>query len=381
MIAYNRQYLDNREVQEQAAEAVAKNVITAGEQTRIVEAYPYNLYTPNIYVRIGLFLLTVLVSACCLGLYMLMFGAGFSVSIALFGLISYVVLELFIHNGGTYRSGVDDALLWVGGGLVLCGINFAVDHISPAAQSLIICLLAVGGVVRYADRLMALVAYGALLSMIFHLVAGMGGFARALLPFLLMGVSVILYFLFTRLLAEDRLRHYHSCGVFLRVAALLSFYLAGNYYMVRELNGLLSGGSGTVALGWLWWVLTAITPIIYIVKGIQKKDDVLLWTGMALVAAAIFTVRYYYHLLPAELAMIIGGSVLIAGAYGLIRYLRVPRRGFTSDYPEDPHPLGNLPVEGLILAESFHAAGTAPEGPGFQFGGGSGGGGGAGGGY
>ncbi len=151
--------------------------------------------------------------------------------------------------------------------------------------------------------------------------------------------------------------------------------------MVRELNRLLSGESGTIALGWLWWMLTAITPIVYIVRGVQKKDDVFLWTGMALVAAAIFTVRYYYHLLPAELAMIIGGSLLIAGAYGLIRYLRMPRRGFTSDYPEDPHPLGNLPVEGLILAESFHAAGTAPEDPGFQFGGGTGGGGGAGGGY
>ncbi len=193
MIAYNRQYLDNREVQEQAAEALAKNVITAGEQARIREAYPYTFYTPNIYVRIGLFLLTVLVSACGLGLYMLMFGMGANsvgVPIAFFGLISYGVLELFIHNRGTYRSGVDDALLWVGGGLVLCGINFAVDHISPAAQSLIICLLALGGVLRYADRLMALVAYGALLSMIIHLVAGMGDVARGLLPFLLMAVSV-----------------------------------------------------------------------------------------------------------------------------------------------------------------------------------------------
>jgi hypothetical protein len=95
-----------------------------------------------------------------------------------------------------------------------------------------------------------------------------------------------------------------------------------------------------------------------------------------LVAGAIFTIRYYYHILPAELAMIIGGCILIAGAYGLIRYLQTPKHGFTSIAPDEPkpHPLQNLPVESLILAETFKSTPTQPSDQPPHFGGGSGGG-------
>jgi hypothetical protein len=382
MIAYNPQYLDNRAVQAEAAEAFAKKVITEEEYHRIRGAYPYTFYTPNIYVRIGLFLLTVLASACGFGLFILM-GAGSArsvgISFIIFGAIAYVGLEFFIRRQGMYRSGVDDALLWVGGGMILAGIDISFNTIPPSVQSLLVLVLAAWGVLRYADRLMALVAYGALLSLIFHLTVGGGAVARALLPFLMMVVSVVAYLLASRLSAAERLRNYHSCLVLLRVATLVSFYLAGNYYVVRELNAFISGGSGPVALGWLWWVLTAITPVFYIGRGLVRKDVVFLWTGLALIAATIFTVRYYYHLLPAELAMIIGGSVLIIGVYCLSRYLHVPKHGFTAASPEEPDLLGDLPMEGLILAESFKAAAAQPEAPGFRFGGGTGGGGGAGG--
>ncbi len=58
MIAHNRQSLDNRDIQQQAAEALAKTVITQTEYQRIREAYPFQLYIPNVFIRIGLFLLT-----------------------------------------------------------------------------------------------------------------------------------------------------------------------------------------------------------------------------------------------------------------------------------------------------------------------------------
>ncbi len=115
----------------------------------------------------------------------------------------------------------------------------------------------------------------------------------------------------------------------------------------------------------------------YVVAGIRKKDVILLWTGLGLVAGAVFTVRYYYHILPAELAMIAAGSILIIGAYGLIRYLQPSKHGFTSLAPDEPHLLANLPVESLILAETFRSVATPPTDQGGSFGGGSGGGAGA----
>jgi hypothetical protein len=77
--------------------------------------------------------------------------------------------------------------------------------------------------------------------------------------------------------------------------------------------------------------------------------------------------------------MVIAGALLIALAYILLRYLRIPRHGFTSAPADEPHPLDTPLVEGLIVAETFQP--QQPAESGFQFGGGSGGGGGAGGEY
>jgi hypothetical protein len=62
---------------------------------------------------------------------------------------------------------------------------------------------------------------------------------------------------------------------------LLSLYAAGNYYIVREANTMLSRQPGPVAFGWLWWLLTATIPVFYIVNGVRRKDVLFLWTGLA----------------------------------------------------------------------------------------------------
>jgi hypothetical protein len=384
MIANNRKSLDNREIQQQAAEALAKAVITQAENDRIREAYPFRLYTPNAFIRIGLFLLTVLAVACGLGLFILItMGAGdhgIGILLIVWGIVAYGGLEFFIHSRGMYRAGVDDALLWLAGGLLFGGINVLANNLSLSLEGGIILVLAAWGLVRYADRLMALVAYGALVYLIFHILTG-GAFANAILPFVVMAVSVIAYLLFTRLSTTESLRHYYACLSLLRTAALLSFYLSGNYYVVQNINSSLRGEEAPVALSWLWWAFTGIVPVIYIIVGIRKKDTTLLWTGLGLIAAAVFTIRYYYHVLPAELAMIAGGSILIGGAYGLIRYLHPPKHGSTSKAPDEPHLLENPLVESLILAETFTSIPAQPPDQAGRFGGGSGGGAGAGGTY
>jgi len=385
MIAYNRRSLDNLAIQYEAMEAFEKKMLTPEEYSRIRIAYPFHFYIPNAFIRLGIFVLTVIAAACALGLFLLMgLGSGdrsIGTMLIVLGVISYGLLELFIHAHKVYQAGVDDALLWIASALVVTGINFTTDHLSPPLESFIILVLAVAGTLRYADRLMALAAYGALLSFIFYRLAEWGVVARAILPFVVLALSAGGYFLFTRLAAKESLRHYHPCILLLRVATLVTFYLAGNYYIIREVNASLSGGQGPVALGWLWWLLTAAVPVFYIVKGLQKKDPLFLWTGLGLVAATIFTVRYYYHVLPAEWAMILGGTVLIAGAYGAIRYLKTPKYGFTAELSDDPHLLADLHVEGIILAESFTAVAAQPADPGVSFGGGTTGGGGAGGQY
>ena len=97
-------------------------------------------------------------------------------------------------------------------------------------------------------------------------------------------------------------------------------------------------------------------------------------TGLGLIAATVFTVKYYYTILPVEMEMLIAGAMLIAGSYVLIKYLKIPKYGFTSEdlYPSKKEAIN---AEALIIAETFHKQ-PAIESDGL-YGGGSGGGGGA----
>jgi hypothetical protein len=385
MIAHSRQALDNRDIQQDAKEALARGVITEAEYQRITEAHPFKLYTPNVFIRIGLFLLTVLSVACGLGLFILATLSGgehtLSIIVIFWGIAAYIALEVVIRSRGMYRAGVDDALLWLAGGLLFAGINLFSYNFSLSLESGMIFVIALWGLIRYADRLMGLIAYGALIYLIFNRIITGGAVESSI--FVIMTLSAIIYFLITSMSLDGSLRRYRGCLSLLRMAALLTFYLSGNYYVVKNIDASIHSQTTPVALGLLWWAFTGIVPIGYIAAGIRKKDTILLWTGLALVAGAIFTVRYYYHLLSAEAAMIIGGCILLGGAYGLIRYLHNPRHGFTSLASAEPAPrlLKDLTVESLILAETFRSIPTQPTDQPGRFGGGSGGGAGAGGTY
>jgi len=381
-MAYKPNAFYHRHIQSQAKEALEKEVIDQAAYHRILEAYPNTLYTPNIFVRLGLFLLAVLATACGAGLLMLMASGNdvaFRMMVIIAGFGTFGALEMFIRKRSPFRAGLDDGLLYAAVCLVYFGMVVDADGIGPSLECLILLVIALICCIRYVDALMGLVAYGAFLGLIYFMALQGGATGRALLPFIMMIASLaprpLLYHLAKRAAALP----WRHCLDTLNASTLLAFYLAGNYYIVREANALLSGVPGPIPLAWLWWTLTIVTPFVYIGWGIRKKDPLFLWVGMALVTAAVFTFRYYYHVLPAELAMVIAGALLIALAYVLLRYLRIPRHGFTSAPADEPCPPGASLVEGLIIAETFQP--QQPADAGFKFGGGSGGGGGAGGEY
>jgi uncharacterized membrane protein YgcG len=123
-------------------------------------------------------------------------------------------------------------------------------------------------------------------------------------------------------------------------------------------------------LGWLFWLFTICIPIAYLLIGLLRKDFILIRVGLCLLAAILVTARYYHEFLPVETIMAICGIVLLAIAYWLTKYFRVPRHGFTADSitGENKH------IESLIIAQTFtRETGNADN----RFGGGSFGGGGS----
>ena len=71
MIVYNDNSLDRLMINEEAGIALRKQLISKNEYDTIAAAHAVELYRPNIFIRIGLFLVTVVIVLMSFGLLLL----------------------------------------------------------------------------------------------------------------------------------------------------------------------------------------------------------------------------------------------------------------------------------------------------------------------
>lgn len=381
MIAYNKEQLDNREIILEAEKAFRRQLITEEELKGIKAAYPVELYTPNMYLRIGLFILTLIIGIFSYGFLCLIMLSGATEHVfgginIFFAIGSYIVLELLIKDKKHYKSGADTALMWMSLSAILGGMFMFDVHASPGTMGMIVCILSTWFFIRFADQVMGWVAQ---LALLFTLLVTMMSLLLVL-PFVIIGVSFGMYWLLRSLGKYEQFRHYKGVMKGMEALALLALYAGGNYFLVRatyEDNVSTMPGIHVTGLpmGWLFWGLTILLPLVYIFFGLKKKDQVLLRVGLVLIAAMVFTIRYYHSIAPLEVAMTIGGLIMVLFAYSIIKYLKEPKHGFTSEEDDEKGTLEALQVESILISQTFKTG--APGKDRFDFGGGSGSGGGA----
>lgn len=382
MIAYNKTSLHNNDVRKQATAAFENNLLSAEELQQIKEKYPVQFYTPNFFIRIGLFILTGIIVSFSFSLFSLVFMSSGEIVwkglLLFFSLLTYAVLEFMIEKNNHYKSGVDDALMWNSAGMLLGSLILIIDS-GALTNSILTFFISFYCSARFADRIMSAVAYLSFLAMLFFLFTDHLGISKAVIPFVLMAASATVYFLMNRLEKKETLKNYEHCFTVIIICSLLSFYAAGNYYVVREVNNAMFHltSDGSLPFGWLFWILTVLIPLVYIVIGIQKKDVIFLRIGILLIAAMIFTIRYYHSVLPLEVAMTIAGSVLLILSYASINYLKQPKFGFTYAELKSKHKDEKSLIESLVVVETLGQQAKPADAT--KFGGGSFGGGGAGG--
>ncbi|MGI4866351.1 MAG: hypothetical protein ACRYFZ_20665 [Janthinobacterium lividum] len=380
----------------QVARWQRRGLLLPAQQAAVEAAYPVDYYQPVLFLRVGLFVATLL----SIGSLLLALAVATKLDnevvldvVVLVG--SLVGLEMVIKKSHHYRSGVDMALLysallawrllvlhaltsWMpydyghhfyGGSTLL----FA-PGIWPRLLLLLVPLLV--ALVRYADPVVAAATFGTTLLLLANVLLQVS-FGRLLLPFGVMAAVAGLVFWLEKLPVWVDAFYYRSSLLVVRALALAVFYLAGNYFIVREGNAALLGSYGPspqVPLAPIFYVFTAVIPLLYIYLGLRRHDRLLLLLGVLAVAFSIFTVRYYHSIMPPELAATAAGVLLIGLSLAALRYLRIPRHGLTSAADEEATPHFNL--ESLVMAQTAHVP-TAPADAGFQFGGGQSGGGGA----
>jgi hypothetical protein len=385
MLAYKNDSLDALTIFNEASEANRLQLITNEELTAIRAAFTPDLYTPNLFIRIGLFVATLVVSQMGIGLLLLLLQTGNSniglgLICLLYGAAAYLALELIISRRKHFHSGIDDGLLWSAFGFAVASYFIIFDDSPAAVASLFILVLSAYLTVRFANALAGAVTFGSFLAFIFYSLLEAGEIARSIMPFAFMLIATGIYF-FVRL-NKDRflLRNYKAVLLVAEVLSLCTIYISSNYLIVREAGVALLGvrlapGEG-LSGGWFFWSATFIIPALYIVKGVYAKDSIILRTGLLLVVATALTVRYYFSFAPIEQVLIFSGIGILAVVYLISQYLKKPKHGISLEEKNESHLTGLLQLEGIAIAETFQKV-PVVDGPEFQFGGGSSGGAGA----
>ena len=121
MIIYNKTWLDNLSVTAFAEKEHEENFIPNAEFENIKSSYITGFYSPNLFIRCGLFFLTLIISSCSSGFLSLLLMETDVVTsygwLIFLGIAHYIALEFIVRNKFHFGSGVDDAFLFTVFGL------------------------------------------------------------------------------------------------------------------------------------------------------------------------------------------------------------------------------------------------------------------------
>jgi hypothetical protein len=393
MIIYNKTWLNNLQLQNSADQLLLAGCITNDEVKAIKEKYPVGFYTPGIFIRIGLFILTFIIASFSFGLLsLIMYQAHIVDSFGwplFLGTVCVVALVMAVKEKNHFRSGIDDALLWIAAGLLTGSFSLLIyssngNDTHYLAISIFIFILGLCFTLVFTDLLVCTLTAASFFAIVFYAWRNAGAFGNATMPFVMILVAALAYFLTSRLADKPKTIYYTNCIIVAQIVSLVVLYAAGNYLIVDKLNNLLNDtqtSTANVPYGFFFWGWTMLLPLLYVARGIAKKDIILLRTGGLLFAGAIYTFRTYYHILSLELALIIGGVVLLIAVYSIMRYLKTQKHGFTYADIDHDETTNSIKLESLIAAGTLGHAHKAPAEPVSRFGGGDFGGGGSGGGF
>lgn len=353
MKAYNEQWIYNRAILEQAGRWHRQKLLTDEQMKSVQKTYPVEFRQTNGFLEIGLFLFTTVAIIACYLLPASMFLALFESSVVygLFnmaaGVIIGVVGNLLIKRRLLYRNGIDNAFVVTMAGFLAFGFNQLVStDLSTAAHCFLTLPLLLVILWYYGDTLIAFFVVATFYTGVFNGLLSYS-WGKEVMPFVMMALSLILYLGTVRIQRTNPKDTYYTDPLnLIQWFALIMLAASGNYFVVRELNGLLleripgarlPKEAPEIDLAALFWLLTFLIPGIYVGRGFAKKDRMLLVLGLLGLIGAAATVHAYAALVPLNVALTLGGLILIGLAVVGIRYIAQPKYGFT-DEPDDDSP-------------------------------------------
>lgn len=389
MIAYNPEELKKLEITDEARSWHKSGVINDDQWKVIAQEFSSNIYHPPIWLRVLLFIVTVIGVNAGMGLFgsAFLFNADSEYAIrgllALAGIGYLFILEfVLIKSKQHYKSGVSEAFLFLGMGQLIMTFYWDDD-----VTIFLVFILLIAGVfiaIRYLNLIGIIVAAGALAYLIFDTLYSLGGFAQAIIPIVFVVLFGILYVVSQYIQKSLKIPFYYKDHfILMDVILLILTYLGGNYLVVRELSielmGLDLAPGEDIPFAFLFYFLTSVIPLIYIILGLRKKNIILIRAGVLILFASVITFKYYYSSGHTEFTLTLAGSVILGLSIWALNYLKTIKHGYTREQLLSDK-WSNLNAESILISSTMggNAPGEAPMDD-IEFGGGEFGGGGAGG--
>jgi hypothetical protein len=303
-------------------------VISPAERAALVEwaATPWRVY--KLPLRIGLFALTWFAASSVAGLFFLALEEMGAIVI---GVTAIALAEWLIRGKRFFRTGVEEGLWIIGVFMILFQLSlFGLDDPEPVIAIAAVAILLAG--VRLLN-----------------------------VPIALLGVAVAVIWL--GVATEAILPAAIALGVTGAVAAALHLRP-----IERPFWSGLTGWTAALAPPLVWAILlfdhksaaviwVAIATVAWLAAGIAFRSRALLAGGWLSLFALGYDLSERTRLLP-EAKLVIGGGLLFLAAVALEKWLRTPRRGFTSIPLDDESLEGALQLAGVAAI----APGPLPEG-------------------
>lgn len=444
-MSYNKQHIESVEVRKFADELEDLKLINADQKVQVHAAFKDELYTPNLFIRIGLFVFTIVLVLSGTGLIGLTISAllaeqivlGFAMILC--GVALIFILNFFIKAKKHWKSGIDDCLLYLALVFIISGNGVLTDFNSPNAIFIVSIVLFVLVVWKYADSLIAGLAFITFVCLIL-LNTYENPNLLLFVPFIIAIISGITLFVINKRITKATHTYYLKSFQVLKFLSLLTLYISLNYFVVKEgyaLSRTMDGGTAvspaeaaiqnqidenflsihetyadttqesaalrdrltaendqlymqlgmenqkriqledqrSIPFGVMFMILTAIIPLAYILAGLYKKDRIILISGLFILFLSALTFQKYNPAIQPEWLLTLGGVFLLAVSFIASRYLRSNNRIFDVREPSASDDF--LQAEGIVLGTTFSSTASSAK-AGNQFGGGQFGGGGAG---
>ena len=339
IIAYNLPELEKKIVLSEAENLYKSKVVSEEQWHKIQEVFATKLYTPAIFMRILLFIFSLVGMLTIMGPFGLIFGDigeyGYRFLTFILGCsLLFLTDHLLIKGKFHYKSGVTEAGIYAG----LLFIGFAVlggESHHELVYLLVGFLLAAFAAIRYLNLTALAITIGFFGGILFQILMDIGGVAQALMPFIFMISFALIYWGSKELELKLSKVYLNNQLSIIQTISLVLIYVAGNYFVVRELSikllDLTLAENQDIPFAFVFYGFTALIPIVYIYWGLKQKSVMFIRVALLTLALSVITLKYYFSLGMPIVTITVSGAILIISALLFLNYLKQIRHGYTRE--------------------------------------------------